>query len=194
MNRWIRYGVLLGVIALHLLVLLTVTITTRVRQQREDTTIFKMVDVTEIEPAEPEDEPAPPPRVESPIVTTAGPAEIVLESEEALSESDTGDSGEVDYLPQHRISKAPEIPTDQVQAAIEYPPLANRQGIEGVVYLELYVDAEGTIQKIEILREPGFGLGEAAVRAFEGIVCKPAEANGVPVPVRYRFPIRFILR
>ena len=69
------------------------------------------------------------------------------------------------------------------------PVLANRQGIEGVVYLELFIDETGEIKRIDILQEPGFGLGEAA--AFDGVTVAPAESNGVPVAVRFRYPVRF---
>ena len=196
MNRWVRYGILAGVITIHLVLLVTVSITTRVQEEREDTTVFKLVDVSEFVPPPPED-PEPLPPVENAPVVSDGPAEIVIESETELppvTSAPAEATAVIEYLPQHRISKAPVVPTDQVLGAIDYPPLANRQGIEGVVYLELFVDATGAIRRIDILRDPGYGLGEAAVAAFTGILCTPAESNGVPVAVRYRYPVRFSLR
>ncbi|GAB4225110.1 MAG: hypothetical protein Kow009_16530 [Spirochaetales bacterium] len=100
----------------------------------------------------------------------------------------------IEYLSAHEISVPPGIPVKRVLQNLVYPPQANRQRIEGVVYLELYIDRRGMIRKIEVLKDPGYGFAEAAVRAFEGIRCRPAEANGVPVAVRYRYPIRFKLR
>ena len=101
---------------------------------------------------------------------------------------------EPEYLPPHKISVPPKVPVDQVLRQLIYPPQANRQRIEGVVYLELFIDREGVIRKIEVLKDPGYGFAEAAVKAFQGVRCTPAEANGVPVAVRYRYPIRFKLR
>ena len=107
--------------------------------------------------------------------------------------SNTGNTS-IEYLPPHKISVPPKIPAEQVLRNLSYPLSAKRQRIEGVVYLELYIDKEGTIRRIVVLKDPGYGLAEAAIKAFEGVRCIPAEANGVPAPVRYRYPIRFKLR
>jgi periplasmic protein TonB len=195
-NRWLRYGILAGVLLLHGVVLLTVSITTRVQEQREDTTLLKLVDVREYVPPAPEPperRPEPPPPEEQPIVSDE-PAEIVLETEEELPPLPPSPPREPEFLPQHRISRPPEIPTEEIRSRVEYPVLANRQGIEGVVYLELFIDEDGVIRRIEILREPGYGLGAAAAAAFEGVTVTPAEANGRPVAVRFRYPVRFELR
>jgi protein TonB len=71
-----------------------------------------------------------------------------------------------------------------------------RSNIEGTVYLELFVDPQGVIRQISILKETpeGRGFGEAAVNAFKGIQGKPAESNGQIVAVRFRYPIRFTIR
>ena len=199
MSRWTRYVILGVVVSIHLIVLLTVTVTTRVREQTEDPTVFKMVDVSEYVPPPPQEDEAPPeeppPPEDAPIVTD-GPAETVIEQDEPVETPPRPQPQQrpTEYVPQHRVSKPPGIPTDHVRSNIEYPTLANRQGIEGVVYLELFVDADGTIQKIQVLRDPGYGLGQAAVAAFEGVRVTPAEANGVAVAVRYRYPVRFVLR
>ncbi|HOV14543.1 MAG TPA: energy transducer TonB, partial [Spirochaetota bacterium] len=101
---------------------------------------------------------------------------------------------EIDYLPQHKISDVPILPTDEIKSRMVYPPLANKQGIEGIVYLELYIDQFGNIKKIEVLKDPGYGFAEAALKALEGIKVKPAMSNGVPVAVKFRYPIRFTLK
>ena len=71
---------------------------------------------------------------------------------------------------------------------------AYKNSIEGVVYLELFIDAKGIIKKIKVLKDPGHGFAEAALKAFDGIVCQPALVNGEAVPVRFRYPVRFSLR
>jgi protein TonB len=78
-----------------------------------------------------------------------------------------------------------------------YPSIALRSGIEGQVYLDLFVDRVGVIRQREILREtpPGRGFGEAAINAFKGIrATEPAMANGQIVAVRYRYPVRFTIK
>ena len=93
-----------------------------------------------------------------------------------------------------KISSIPEIPTKEILSKIEYPQMALRQGNEGVVYLELFIDQNGYIRKINILKNPGFGFAEAALKALEGIVCKPAMANGKPCAVKFRYSVRFTVK
>ncbi len=88
----------------------------------------------------------------------------------------------------------PEIPSREILSRIRYPALALRQEIEGVVYLELFIDGGGTIRMIRVLKDPGYGFAEAAVEALTGMRCKPALANGKPVAVRFRYPVRFTLQ
>ncbi len=197
-----RIIILLVVLGLHAAAFLTVTITTAARQEREDTTIFKLVDVTEVQPPPAEPPPPPPPEDIPPPQETI--AEEVIETEEPVPESvdelavrepvAVRRGVEIEYLPQHMVSVPPGISVEAVRSRVRYPPLAQRQGIEGVVYLELYIDDEGRIRRVEVLRDPGYGLGEAAVEAFDGLTATPAFANGEPVAVRFRYPVRFSLR
>ena len=101
----------------------------------------------------------------------------------------------IEYLPQYKISVLPVLPDDQIRRATVYPPIAQRSGVEGTVYLDLFIDSQGFVRNVIILKETplGRGFGEAAVNAFKGIHGKPAEANGVPVAARYRYNISFKL-
>lgn len=203
-----RSGLIVAVVvAGHLIALFTISVTTASRESREDTSIFKVVDAQELPPPEPEREPEPPepepPEPEEQLPPQESVTEEVEESDEPIEEpaprpeptSVTRPAeAPIEYLPQHRISVPPGIPTDEIRSRIEYPSLARMQGIEGVVYLELFVDATGKIRRIEILRDPGYGMGAAAQAAFEGIRATPARANDEAVAVRYRYPIRFQLR
>jgi len=209
---------LLFAIVLHIILFFFLYLPEGTREFREDPSVFKLVDIEVYSPSpvrrmEP---PPPPPPVESvplkpslPEKTTERieetdkpvPPEPTISSPPPLvppvpsnGVSPPLPSDGIEYLPAHKISVPPRIPVEQVLKKIVYPPQANRQRIEGVVYLELFIDRQGVIRKIEILKDPGYGFAEAAVKAFEGVRCQPAEANGVPVAVRYRYPIRFKLR
>jgi periplasmic protein TonB len=109
-----------------------------------------------------------------------------------LSQTD-GDNGDVDYMPQSKIDEAPVFPMADIKSRVVYPPLASKQEIEGLVVLELYIDDKGNIRKITVLKDPGYGFGEAAVRAFDKIKCVPAKSKGNPVAVRFKYPVRFTL-
>lgn len=143
--------------------------------------VFKLVDVQEyVQPKEPQSEEI--------VVKQPKASERVLETEKKVKDFD-----ESAFLPQHKISSVPVIPIREVLSKIEYPPMALRQGIEAVVYLELFIDSKGEIKNIKVLKDPGHGFAEAAVAALKGIVCVPANANGKNCAVRYRYPIKFTL-
>lgn len=174
------------VIAVHVIVLICVrfSIKTAVQEEEPDAEIFKLVDVEEFVPP-------PPPVIEKKevVVNSVKASENIQETEKEVVEIEE----EIDYVPQHKISVIPEIPTKTILSKIEYPKMAMKQGIEGVVYLELFIDENGNIRRVNVLKDPGYGFAEAAIAALDGITCKPALVNDKPVAVRFRYPIRFIL-
>ncbi len=190
MNRWIiRHRgalILAGVALFHAGILLFARVDSPSSGDTDpaEYRVLKLVDVEEI---------IPPP--ETPITLVSNQpiaSEHVVATDDVVIE--VNDGAEPEYLPQHKISVVPEIPTKDVLSRIRYPSLALRQEIEGVVYLELFIDGSGTIRMIRVLKDPGFGFAEAAVEALTGMRCKPALANGKPVAVRFRYPVRFTLQ
>jgi len=160
--------------------------------------VLKLVDVEEYIP--------PPPEVEvrkleklpeetkvTEVDNQPASSEVIVQTESQVLEvsSPRYEIEENDFLQQHKVSAIPVIPTAEILSRIVYPPIALKQGIEGVVYLELYIDQTGQIRKINILKDPGYGFAEAAVAALKNVVCKPAMANGEAVAVRFRYPVRF---
>lgn len=144
--------------------------------------VFKLVDVQEYV--------KPPVKENTEIVVNQPKAsERVTETNKTVIK----DFDESAFLPQHKISSVPVIPIREVLSRIEYPPMALRQGIEAVVYLELFIDSKGEIKNIKVIKDPGHGFAQAAVAALKGIVCIPANANGKNCAVRYRYPIKFTL-
>ncbi len=203
-------------VVIHIVVILTITVQTGEKQEREDTTIFKVVDLEEyVPPPEPKPEKKPEKKEIEPEEQIEIPrqepiAEEIIEEEKEVivEESDAAPSEGtpepipapepeekvIEYLPQHKISVPPRLDVDAIRSRITYPPLANRQKIEGVVFLELYIDKEGLIRKIKVLKDPGYGFADAAIEALEGMTVEPARANGTAVAVRYRYPIRFKIK
>lgn len=164
-----------------------------IAQTDDANNILKLVDVEEYIP------PPPPPEADVKVVYNQPTAsEQIIETEtvvvEVLESAPVAKPAEIEYMPQHKVSVIPEIPTKDILSRIEYPPIAMRQEIEGTVILELYIDQMGNIRKVIVLKDPGYGFAAAALAALEGIVCKPAMANNMPVAVRYRYPIRFSLK
>lgn len=180
------------VIAIHIIVLVCVrfSIKEAALEEEIDAEIFKLVDVEEFVPP-----PPPPPVIEKKevVVNSVKASETIQETEKEVVEVEEEVPVEIEYVPQHKISVVPEIPTKAILSKIEYPKMAMKQGIEGVVYLELFIDEAGNIRKVNVLKDPGYGFAEAAIAALDGIICKPALMNEKPVAVRFRYPIRFML-
>ncbi|MCH8569527.1 MAG: energy transducer TonB [Balneolales bacterium] len=74
-----------------------------------------------------------------------------------------------------------------------YPNIARRSGIEGRVILQFIVDENGRPQDINILRDPGGGLGDAAVNALRQVRFTPGMQRGKAVRVQLTQPVVFRL-
>ena len=161
-----------------------------------ETKVFKLVDVQEYLPP-PKPKSAPKREIEVAKQKEPKASEKIEEKkDEEISEEqkeETEPEPFAEYVPQHKISKAPAFPSKKVLSRLSYPQMAKKQGIEGVVVLELFIDSKGKVVKINVLKDPGYGFAEAAVAAFNGIDCVPALINGKPCAVRYRYPVRFKL-
>jgi len=195
--RLVRYGFFSLAALAHLFLLLyfRYNVHRTDRQTEPEASIIKLVDFQEYVPPPP----PPPKEPEKEIVEVSdqpAASERIIETEKEIVEAETAPTAvpEPEYLPQHKISKIPEIPTKEILNRIEYPPMALRQKREAVVYVELYIDNTGLVRQVVVLKDPGYGFAEAAVKALKGVQCVPAEANGVPAAVRFRYPIRFVLQ
>jgi protein TonB len=149
--------------------------------------------------------PAPPPEQRPEVVaqsTVESIAENMIETDEVPDVTVVNEpihaAADVvpEYLSMSKISVLPVFSERDIMRDVVYPPIALRSNIEGIVYLELFVDKEGLVRRVTILREdpPDRGFGEAAAKAFENRRGTPAMANGEAVAVRYRYPVRFTIK
>jgi protein TonB len=185
------------VAALHVILIffLVFTMNTVAMEAEPIAEVMKLVDVAEETlPPPPLKEP-PPPVEQNTIEAIAVNMRAVDEvpPQVVVTAPIPAQPQEPEYLPAHKISIRPIFPDGDIRRKLIYPPIAERSGVEGAVILDLFIDAQGNIQHIEILKEDpeGRGFGEAAVNAFKGIVVTPAESNGRKVGTRYRYPVRF---
>jgi protein TonB len=192
--------------AIHLLLFFfaVFTVKTVTEKTPEGPAVMKLADIREApEPEAPRIE-TPRPKPPNPeIVPETVPdsfeptAETMIETDDIPPRTGSSGAGEtLEFLPMHLVSKRPEFPDDEIIRRTVYPPMAQRAGIEGTVILELFVDRQGLIRNISVLKEdpPGRGFGEASVRAFQGLRGSPALANGEAVASRYRYRYQFRLR
>jgi protein TonB len=78
----------------------------------------------------------------------------------------------------------------------EYPEMARRASIEGIVWVKALVDKEGRVRDVIIVRDSGAkaGFEEAAIEAAKKTFWKPAISNGQPVAVWVAYKIEFKLK
>lgn len=77
--------------------------------------------------------------------------------------------------------------------APEYPAIARSVRVQGVVILEAVIDAQGTIERVKVLKSAPL-LDGAAVEAVKGWRYTPTLLNGVPVSVLMTITINFTLQ
>jgi TonB family protein len=74
-----------------------------------------------------------------------------------------------------------------------YPPAALKKEFEGDVVLRLLIDSDGTIAKVDVVNDPGEGLGAAAARAVRQLRFSPGKVDGEAVATTIPFTIRFVI-
>ncbi|MEM9819442.1 MAG: energy transducer TonB [Bacteroidota bacterium] len=78
---------------------------------------------------------------------------------------------------------------------LRYPALAMQNNISGTVLISFVVDKAGEVTDIQIVRDPGGGLGKEALRVVRKMPnWIPGKQRGKEVKVRYRLPVRFHLK
>ena len=77
---------------------------------------------------------------------------------------------------------------------IQYPALAQEQGIQGRVFVQFVVNTDGTLDDVKAVRSPDPSLAEEAVRVVKSMPrWNPATQNSKAVRSRFNIPIMFRL-
>lgn len=76
----------------------------------------------------------------------------------------------------------------------EFPPTLKAQGIEGDVPVIVWIDTEGKVTSVKILKESPYPeFNEAAKKAAMADEFEPATRNGVPTPTTLKYNVSFRL-
>ena len=75
----------------------------------------------------------------------------------------------------------------------EYPPRADREGINGVVDLTFVVNEAGLVEQITVIKEEptGYGFANMAIETAKKLRFKPATLHKMPVRQRFKTPLHF---
>jgi len=84
---------------------------------------------------------------------------------------------------------------EDIMQNIEYPEEAQKENIEGTVYISFIVNKEGEIVDKKLVRRNHPLLDQAAMEAFDGLAdWEPGKQRGKPVKVKFTIPIVFSLK
>ena len=76
----------------------------------------------------------------------------------------------------------------------EYPQQALDAGFEGSVILKIVIDANGRVRRAVVIKDPGYGLGAAAVRsALKHFRFKPGQLDGKATATEWTFTVTYEL-
>ncbi len=77
---------------------------------------------------------------------------------------------------------------------LRYPALAVEEGKSGKVWISFIIEKDGTLTDIKVVRGPGFGMDEEALRVLKKAPAwTPGIQHNKPVRVQYTLPINFAL-
>jgi protein TonB len=96
------------------------------------------------------------------------------------------------YVAAAQVSELPSV-SSMPDLKQYYPREAQQRGLEGDVVLRIIVDADGSVAKVDVLSEPGQGLGAAGVRAMRAFRFNPGKLSGSPVATTITYTLHFVL-
>jgi len=108
---------------------------------------------------------------------------------------DYGKISDIDFKPPPFVPYDVEprlLNPDEVK--FEYPKSVIMLGVEGTVYLELWIDEKGTVRNVKLTKSLYSTLDKIAVRNAKNLKFSPAMQRDKPVAVRYSFPVTFKLQ
>ncbi len=116
-------------------------------------------------------------------VSTFLPPEV----EEKITEDDPAYYLSVEVMPE------PVGGMKWIYKKLTYPEKAKSENIEGTVLLNAFINRNGDVEKVEVVKSLGYGCDEAAKIAVLYTKFKPGLLRGKPVNVQMSIPIEFKL-
>ena len=99
-----------------------------------------------------------------------------------------------EYLAFAEKMPAPQGGLPAIYKKITYPKIAKKAGIEGKVYVLAFVNENGGVDEVKVVRGIGGGCDEAAVEAVKATKFDAGEHKGKKVKVKLSLAIQFKLK
>ena len=97
------------------------------------------------------------------------------------------------YKPFAEVMPLPVGGIESIYKKITYPEAAKKAGVEGKVYLLVYINENGDVDDVKVIKGLYGGCDEAAVEAVKNSKFTPAEDKGIPIKVKLTLQIIFKL-
>lgn len=166
----------------------------------------ELINVEDVEATKQESAPPPPPKPPIPI---EAPTDDVLEDIE-INDTELDVNEEITAPPPPPVEEeeeaepvffvaVEEMPQpiggiSAIQKRIKYPEIARRAGVQGRVFVKAFVDENGNVFKVELIKGIGAGCDEEALKAVKATKFKPGKQRGKPVKVQVSIPILFKIK
>ena len=97
------------------------------------------------------------------------------------------------YLPFAQVMPEPVGGLQAIYSKITYPEMARKAGVEGKVYVLVYVNQNGGVDNVKVIKGIGAGCDQAAIRGVEKTKFTAGKNDGKPVNVKLSLAIVFKL-
>ncbi|HVO75264.1 MAG TPA: energy transducer TonB [Ignavibacteriaceae bacterium] len=98
------------------------------------------------------------------------------------------------YKPFADVMPEPVGGLESLYKTINYPDLAKKSGVQGKVYLLIYINETGGVDDVKVIKGIGAGCDEAAVDAVKKASFTPGKVNGAPVKTKLSLPVIFKMK
>lgn len=98
------------------------------------------------------------------------------------------------YLAFAQVMPEPVEGLPAVIKKIQYPNIAKQAGLEGKVFVMAYVDEQGNVDDVKVLKGIGGGCEEEVIKVLKTTKFKPGMNNGQPVKVKTSLSFAFKLK
>lgn len=95
------------------------------------------------------------------------------------------------YLTFAEVMPTPVGGIETIYKNIEYPGKAKKAGVQGKVYVLAYINEDGSVADVKVVKGIGAGCDEAAVTAIKKVKFVPGKNNGAAVKIKFAVAINF---
>ena len=182
----VSHVVIFYILALHLGVLNQFT-----EEKQYEVLKFQLVNpvVKNVPPPPPEVKKSLPPKIISSVTEVTDKPEEEQDAKEQVVQQITSKVKE--FTAFYKVDTRPSFKNKAPQ---RYPLLEKRAGKEGIVIIEVDIDENGILKATRIKKSGGKNFDASALEMIQNSTYNPGMKDGVPIPVRMRFTIRYQLK